>query len=96
MDKGVQIRREPESNERQFGNWRGVISAWAIVVALLILLAGVHAVASLRGSAHPDSRLGGAVVPRHDTACGGPGVASAHPVLGCEATPLNEDRSAYW
>jgi hypothetical protein len=83
-------------NDRQFGRWRGVVSAWAFVLVFLVLLAGAHSVASLRGLSHPDEHLAGAVVPRHDSTCGGPGIPSAHAVDGCEAVPLGGDRSAYW
>ena len=92
MGKGIE-----RSREQQGASWRVVLSAWALVLVILILSAGFHAVASLRGGAPPEGRLVGAVVPRHDPACGGPGMISAQPAGACGA-PLSfsEDRSAYW
>lgn len=96
MAEGFEHSRAQPSDDRHLGTWRGTVSAWAVVLVFLLLLAAVQAVASLRGAQHPDGHLGGAVIPRHDTACVGPGIPSPHPADGCEATPLGKDRSAYW
>jgi hypothetical protein len=97
MADGFEAERELGRNDWQFGSWRVVVSAWTIVLVFVILLAGVSAVACLRGASHsPHHRhLAGAVIPQHDP-CAGPGVASAPGIDGCKSVPLSEDRSAYW
>lgn len=96
MAERFQGEVEGERDDRHSAGWHVVVSAWALVLLFLVLLAGVHAVASLSGGSHPDGRLEGAVIPRHDPACGGPGIVSPHGVEGCEPVPLGKDRSAYW
>lgn len=95
MVEDLERRREQGSNDRHFGSWHGIVSAWALVLGFVFLLAGVSAVACLRGGIHSDGHLAGAVIPRHDS-CGGPGIASVAGVDGCQGAPLNQDRSAYW
>jgi hypothetical protein len=95
MVEDLERRREQGSNDRHFGSWRVIVSAWALVLVFLFMLAGVSAVACLRGGLHPDGHLAGTVIPRHDS-CGGLGIASVPGVDGCQSAPLNEDRSAYW
>src|SRR5690349_11454056 len=95
MVENLERERERESNDRQLRGWRAVVSAWALVLVFVILLAGVSAVACLRGGAQPNRHLAGAVIPQHDP-CGGPGVPSAPTVDGCRSIPSSEDRSAYW
>jgi hypothetical protein len=85
-----------ERNERQIGGWRIVASAWVLVAVFVAVLFGATALACLRGGQHPDAHLAGAVIPRHDTSCGGPGIPSAPGADGCENLPIFEDRSAYW
>jgi hypothetical protein len=92
----VERRRGRESDDRQVGSWRIVLSAWALVLLLMFLLAGTEAMASRHGGSHARAHLAGAVIPRHDTACGGPGIPSAPGPDGCENLPAFEDRSAYW
>jgi hypothetical protein len=88
--------RGRESYERDIGGWRIVVSAWVLVAVFVALLFGAEAVACLRGVPHPHAHLAGAVIPRHDTSCGGPGIPSAPGPDGCENLPAFEDRSAYW
>jgi hypothetical protein len=96
MAEGFDGVRERDRSDWQFGSWRVVVSAWAIVLVFVILLAGVSAVACLRGGSHsPHRHLAGAVIPHHDP-CVAPGVASAAAIDGCERMPLGPDRSAYW
>ena len=89
-------RRSLESDDRQVGSWRSVLSAWALVLLCFLLLAGAESMASWRGGSHTQAHLAGAVIPRHDTSCGGPGIPSAPRVGGCDNLPSSEDRSAYW
>ncbi len=88
--------RGQEGSERQIGGWRTVVSAWVIVAVVVAVLFGATAAACLRSASHPHAHLAGAVIPRHDPACGGPGIASAPGIEGCQVVPLGEDRSAYW
>jgi hypothetical protein len=97
MADGFEAERELGHNDWQFGSWRVVVSAWAIVLVFLILFAGVSALACLRGASRsPQHRhLAGAIIPQHHP-CVEPGVASAPGIDGCKSVPLSEDRSAYW
>lgn len=95
MIDDVGRRREEESNERQPGNWRIVVSAWVLVLLFAMLLAAVEAVASRRAGSHPGRHLAGAVIPQHDP-CAGPGIPSAPGLDGCQSVSTGEDRSAYW
>ena len=99
MFDGIDARLAEESIDRRDGSWRVVASAWALVLALMVLLAGAGAMACLHGHGQPDHLLAGAVIPQHDP-CVGPGVASApEGVDGCESVPLRRDFSGwsnYW
>jgi hypothetical protein len=87
--------RELDSDDRHFGNWRIVVSAWALVLLFVMLLAAVEAVACRAGVPHPKAHLAGAVIPQRDP-CVGAGIPSAAGVDGCASVPVSEDRSAYW
>lgn len=95
MIDDLERRREQDGNDGKFGTWQVVVSAWAVVLVFIILLAGAKAVAHLHGSSHPHRHLAGVVIPQHG-ACSGPGIASAPGVDGCESIPPGPDRSAYW
>jgi hypothetical protein len=78
------VEPEPEAVcDPQSGGWRGVVSAWALVILLVMLLAGTQAVAAhhVAGGAHP--KLAGVVIPRHDPASAGVGVPCAAPLGQC-------------
>jgi hypothetical protein len=78
MPESVRHAREKEGQDQNFGDWRGIFSAWAIVVFVVILFIGFRGVAALRGvSPNQASFAGAAQVPRHDPACAGPVVANA-------------------
>jgi hypothetical protein len=96
MIDSIELKGEHEGNDRQIGGWQVVVSAWALVLLFLFLLAGVSAVACTR-SASPshNHHLARAVIPQHDP-CEEPNVASAYSVDGCTAASLIEDGSAYW
>jgi hypothetical protein len=95
MIEDVERRQGQEANDPHIGGWRIVFSAWALVLILVILLAAAEVMTCRRSGAHKDGRLTGAVIPRHDTACGGSGIPSAPGHDGCENLPVFDDRSAY-
>ena len=87
-----------DSDDRQIGGWRVVVSAWVMLLLFLLLFAGVNAVACTRADTHPQRHLASAVIPQHDP-CVGPGVASAQGVDGCKIIPLRQiwtGASTYW
>ncbi len=59
------------------GTGRVVISAWAIVVFVILLFAGMQAVASLRDVSLRQASPTGAIVPRHNSDCVGPRIPNA-------------------
>jgi len=98
MFDGIDARLAEESIDRRDGSWRTVASAWALVLALMVVLAGGGAMAFLHSHSQPDRLLAGSVIPQHDP-CVGPGVASAPGIDGCESVPLRRDFSGwsnYW
>jgi len=87
MVEGFGRVREPEGVDRLFRSWRAVVSAWAIVLGIVILLAGVYA---FRGSPVATNAVrsavqAGAVIPRHDPVCTGAVLAEASPPESCRA-----------
>jgi hypothetical protein len=89
------IERTGDTGGWEGGGWRGVLSAWALVLLFLLALAAVGAVACPRGGSQPHHHLAGAVIPQHDP-CTGLGIPSAPGVDGCKTIPVSQDRSAYW
>ena len=81
-------------DDRRVGSWSAVISAWALALLFVLLLAGVSAVACPRGDWHPQRHLARAVIPQHDP-CTDPGVASAAGLDGCKTIPSSETWSSY-
>ena len=78
------VEPKPEAVcDPQSGGWRGVVSAWALVILLVMLLGGTQAVASHRAAAPRHAKLAGAVIPRHDPASNGVGVPCAAPLEQC-------------
>jgi hypothetical protein len=95
MFEDIALEAEHEIATRQDRGWRVVASAWGLLVLLLLLFAGVSAVACPRGAVHTHRHLTGAMIPQHDP-CTGPGVASAPGVDGCKTIPPSQDQAAYW
>ena len=94
MVEMVDRRNEPEKSARRFGSCRAVVSAWAVVALLLVLLfAGAEALASWRAHSPHRASLAGAVLPRHDPACARPGLPAGPTASGCPAygTALEEE-----
>ncbi len=77
MSTSVKQAREEERRDQNFGDWRGIFSAWAIAVFVVMLFIGVQAVAALSVSPPQASFAGVARVPRHNPACAGPVVPNA-------------------
>ena len=82
MLEGVEPKLEPVGDRLSAG-WRGVASAWALVLLLIILFAGTQALASRRITAASQATLAGAVIPRHDPASAVVGVPCATPLDEC-------------
>ena len=78
MFDGIDARLAEESIDRRVGGWRIIASAWALVLALLVVLAGTGVVECLRNAS------------QHDP-CSGPGLRSAPGADGCEIIPPNPD-----
>jgi hypothetical protein len=85
MFDGIDARLAEESIDRRDGSWRTVASAWALVLALMVVLAGGGAMAFLHSHSQPDRPLAGSVIPQHDP-CVGPGVASAPGIVDLPPT----------
>jgi hypothetical protein len=88
MTETVKQVREEEYRVRNFGAWRNVVSAWAIMVLVFVLFAGVEALASRHHAApHPHHpSFAGVVIPRHDPVCAGPGLLGAAAGDQCHAS----------
>jgi len=82
MLEGVEPKPEPVGDRHSAG-WRGVASAWALVLLLFILFAGTQALASRHITAASQATLAGAVIPRHDPASAVVGVPCAAPLEKC-------------
>ncbi len=80
--------REPQESDSTIGNWRVIVSAWAVALLFIILFAGVQAVASLHGVSPEQASLAGAIVPQHDPACAGPGFPDASADGQCRPSSL--------
>jgi hypothetical protein len=85
MVEYVEEIREANFAERYLGGWRVIASAWAIALAIVVLFAGVEAMASRHGTPVQAAALAGVVIPRHDPSCGGPGDLTAASTPNCAA-----------
>ena len=83
MPEYIEELREPGFAERYLGGWRVVASAWALVMVLVVLFAGVDALASRHVTVPQRAALVGVVIPRHDPSCGGPGDVTAAATPNC-------------
>jgi hypothetical protein len=82
MLERVEPKPELECDPQSSG-WRGVVSAWALVILLVMFLAGTQALASRHAEIRHHTELAGAVIPRHDPASTGVGVPCAAPLAEC-------------
>ncbi len=55
--------------ERSFGGWRVIAAAWALAIVVVMLFSGVQALASRHAAEAQQTRLIGAMIPRHDPSC---------------------------
>ena len=85
---------DPQQGSRD-RNWRIVVSAWGLVLFLVMMLAAVETTACRRSDSSSVGQFTGAVIPQHDP-CVGPGIPSAANVDGCEGPQLSGDRYGYW
>jgi hypothetical protein len=95
MIEGIELERGHEGASRLTGGWRAVLSAWALVLMLALLVAGAKAMTCRTGISHPDGHLAGAVIPQRDS-CIEPGVPSAPGIDGCKTSSQSQERWAYW
>jgi hypothetical protein len=61
--------RKEENIGLDISLWRGVVSAWAVAIFVVVVFVGFQAMASLHHIAPHASQLAGAVIPRHDPTC---------------------------
>jgi hypothetical protein len=66
-----------EANDRCAEEWRTIVSAWVVAIALVGLFASAEAVAPRPVPSPPVSSLVGAEIPRHDAAILGPDEVAA-------------------
>lgn len=83
MPDEIELGRGAAPAESQFSGWRVVASAWLVAILLLVLFAGVQAVASLHTSSPHRAGLAGAVIPRHDPSCPGADAATLPSSQSC-------------
>jgi hypothetical protein len=86
MPEYIEEFREPGFAERFLGGWRVIASAWAMAIVIVVLFAGVEALASHHVAPPQTTALIGAVIPRHDPSCGGPGDVTAAATPNCPLT----------
>ncbi|HXC88527.1 MAG TPA: hypothetical protein VNV18_00050 [Stellaceae bacterium] len=84
MPEYIEEEREPGLAERYLGGWRVIASAWAMAVVFVLLFAGVQALASRHVTTPQQQSLVGAVIPRHDPSCAGPGDVTASATPNCQ------------
>ena len=80
----ISEEREPGLAERYLGGWRVIASAWAMAIVFVLLFAGVQALASRHAPSPQQQSLVGAVIPRHDPSCAGPGDLTASATPNCQ------------
>lgn len=99
MPEYIEQEREPRFAERYLGGWRVIASAWAMAMVFVLLFAGVQALASRHTVSPRQQSLAGAVIPRHDPSCAGPGAVAASERSSCsnlsEALAQAEAEASY-
>jgi hypothetical protein len=86
MPEYFEQERDQGFAERYLGGWRVIASAWAMAVVFVLLFAGVQALASRHAPVLEHQSLVGAVIPRHDPSCAGPGDVTASATPNCQST----------
>jgi hypothetical protein len=86
MPEYFEQEREAGLAERYLGGWRVIASAWAVAIVFVLLFAGVQALASRHATIPQEQTLVGAMIPRHDPSCAGPGDVTASATPNCQTT----------
>ncbi|HEY3911401.1 MAG TPA: hypothetical protein VGM07_16145 [Stellaceae bacterium] len=71
--------------EGSFGGWRMVAAAWVVAIVLVMLFAGVQALASRHPVLVSTNAYAGVVIPRHDPNCAAIDPVTATPSAACPA-----------
>ena len=95
MPEYIEELPEPGFAERFLGGWRVIASAWAMAMVIVVLFAGVEALASHHIAPVRTTALIGAVIPRHDPSCGGPGDVTATATPNCAVTSESLARAEF-
>jgi hypothetical protein len=99
MPEYFEQERDPGFAERYLGGWRVIASAWAMAIVFVLLFTGVQALASRHAPTPQRQSLVGAVIPRHDPSCAGPGDVTASATPNCrissEALATAEAEASY-
>ena len=74
-------------DERAIGGWRAIGAAWALTLAMTLVLAGVSTIAAGHEGARQPATLAQIVIPQHDPGCTGTDIAGPHPAA-CSDAPL--------
>jgi hypothetical protein len=72
MLEEIERSHEPGVVESSLGGWRTVVAAWFVAIIFLVLFTAAEALASRHKELPRESRLAGAVIPRHDAGVPGP------------------------
>jgi hypothetical protein len=91
MPEFIEELRDLGFAERYLGGWRVIASAWAMAMVIVMMFAGVEALASRHVTVPQHAALVGVVIPRHDPSCGGPGDVTAAATPDC---PVASDEFA--
>jgi hypothetical protein len=83
FEQDFERESEPSFRQRYLSNWRVVTAAWAFAIMVVLLFGGVQALASRHTMLPQQEQLIGAVIPRHDPSCGGPGDVTASAMPNC-------------
>jgi hypothetical protein len=89
MLEPLERRIERDRNARRFTAGRAIIAAWIVAVLLLLVSAGVEALASRQGVSPRREALIGATIPRYDPTCGRPGIPAP------QSSACNQAGTAY-
>jgi uncharacterized iron-regulated membrane protein len=89
------LRDIPEGRERDAASWRGVVSAWALVVLIVLAFTGLQAAALLGPAGRSADPLTGAIIPQHDPACAAPLISSDRVPSHCRL-PTNPADQRDW
>jgi hypothetical protein len=85
MPEYIEEMRDLGFAERYLGGWRVIASAWAMAIVIVMMFAGVEALASRHVTPLEHQSLVGAVIPRHDPSCGGPADLAMAATPNCPA-----------